>query len=342
MSAENYYTAYGLNGDPFFDSGNEKNIFLTPQINRRLKQIRESISTGAGVILVTSLPGAGKSLLAEKLPLLKEKSWDVSLVKGKEDLSSEVFASRVLMDLTGKLTVDEKMSVSLLHKHLDTSSREEKRPVIIVDDADKLSTDMLLFLFQLADLRFNETAFRIVLFANDSISEQLSKPALTELSSGNTETIFMPGFSYEQVLSYMKFRVAPFGEWDDLGFEDDDIERFYLASGGLPGGINILARSSLEQKLQPGSAGKGNARSMMLFSFLVLAVVGLMLFQGLQTTQQAPAQVVYKTAPVVEDNSSFADLSASRESLSLKLSEQLAIGSNKRDTAEMVSGGEEP
>ena len=219
MSDANYYNAYGLSADPFVDSGDEKNIFLTPQINRRLKQIREGISTGTGVILVSSLPGAGKSLLAEKLPLLKEKDWEVSLVKGKEDLDSSVFSSRVLMDLTGKLTVDEKMSVSLLHKHLETSFKEEKKPVIIVDDADKLSADMLLFLYQLADLRYNESIFRIVLFANDSISEQLSKPALAELSAGITQTIVMPAFNQEQLIAYMKFRVAPHGEWEQLEFE---------------------------------------------------------------------------------------------------------------------------
>ena len=341
MSNENYYSAYGLSGDPFFDSGDEKNIFLTPQINRRLKQVREAIAAGSGVVLVSSLPGAGKSLLAEKLPLLKEKDWDVSLIRAKEDLRSEVFASRVLMDLTGKLTVDEKMSVSLLHKHLDTSSREGKKPVIIVDDADKLSPDMLLFLYQLADLNFNDAVFRIVLFANDSISEQLAKPALAELSVGNTQVINMPGFNYEQVLSYMKFRVAPYGEWDKLELDDADIEHFYLSSGGLAGGINVLARTHLEQRLQPRAGGRNYGRPMMLFSLFVLAIAGFILFKDFQREEQVQTRVVYE-APPAQDSSSFADLSASRESLSLRLSEQLALENTSNETGSASISGDEP
>ena len=153
--------------------------------------------------------------------------------------------------------------------------------------------------------------------------------------------INMPGFNYEQVLSYMKFRVAPYGEWDKLELDDADIEHFYLSSGGLAGGINVLARTHLEQRLQPRAGGRDYGRPMMLFSLFVLAIAGFILFQNFQREEQVQTRVVYE-APPAQDSSSFADLSASRESLSLRLSEQLALEKTSNETGSASISGDEP
>lgn len=332
MDQENYYLELGLTGDPFADNDDNKNIYLTPQINRRLKQIREHISGNKGLLLVSSLPGAGKSLLAGKLPVLKAPDWQVSIIQANENLDVKRFASRVLLDLTGALVADEGKSVSLLHKHLDTSFKEQKKPVIIVDDADRLNMEMLQFLLQLADLKYNEAQFRVVLFANDAINEQLSKPGLAELSSGNVTSIFMPALSHEQVIAYLKFRVSPHGEWDQLQFEDSTIDYIYRASGGLPGGINFLAREKLQQAQAPVSQKRDYGRSLALFSLFVIALASYIFYEDFQQKDLEGGQRVNETV-IAEQDSSFPGLSASRDSLSLRLSGRL-LNSSMEQTPE--------
>ena len=70
-SNDQYFLEYGLERDPFPKDVIDKNIFLTPEINRRLKQAKQHIKSSDKLLLISSAPGSGKSLLAQKLIILK-------------------------------------------------------------------------------------------------------------------------------------------------------------------------------------------------------------------------------------------------------------------------------
>jgi len=153
ISESDYFLKYGLEKDPFPMGGIDNNIFLTPEINRRLKQAKQHITEGQKLLIITSLSGAGKSLLAQKLIILKETDWRTSLVIADENLETGSLSYSVMQQLLPEQNNDPKQAVSMLHKYLETSFREKIRPVIVIDDAEKLSFETLQFVLQLADLR---------------------------------------------------------------------------------------------------------------------------------------------------------------------------------------------
>lgn len=219
---DRYYLRYKLERDPF--PGTQDDIvYLTPQINHRVEQVREAIAGNHKVIVVTSSPGAGKSVLAEYLESVPEISWKISLVQAKATMSSESLAFSIISKALPNKADKPALAIPMLHKYLELSSRADFVPVFIVDDADKLSLETLKFLFELATLRYAEARFRIVLFADESLNGRLDDPALDNLAAGMVFSLHLPSLSREQTREYIDTRLNA-GE-DQSGRPRDHADR---------------------------------------------------------------------------------------------------------------------
>ena len=212
---DRYYLRYKLERDPFLGTQDDI-VYLTPQINHRVEQVREAIAGNHKVIVVTSSPGAGKSVLAEYLESVPEISWKISLVKAKATMSSESLAFSIISNKPA-------LAIPMLHEYLELSSRADFVPVFIVDDADKLSLETLKFLFELATLRYAEARFRIVLFADESLNGRLDDPVLDNLAAEMVFSLHLPSLSREQTREYIDTRLNA-GE-DQSGRPRDHADR---------------------------------------------------------------------------------------------------------------------
>ena len=266
--------------DPFPPGILDKNIFLTPEINRKLKQAKQHVSESQKVLLIASPSGAGKSLLAKKFLVLKETDWRPCLVKAEIDTDIESLAHSLVGQLLPEQHEKGPQTISMLHKYLEQSYKEETRPVIVIDDADKLPKKTLQFLLQLADLRYNESLFRILLFANESISETLEKAGVKELAADTINILTMLSFTSEQIRGYLKYKFSSCGDNIEIPFNDVEIEYIYKASGGLAGGINILAREMMQEAQGENKTGNKSIGVASLLSVILLTVVAYLYYEN--------------------------------------------------------------
>lgn len=280
ISEDKYYLEYGLEKDPFPEDVIDKNIYLTPEINRRLKEAKQHIKASEKALLISSAPGSGKSLLAQKLLILKEKDWQVSLTTAHSDSEPEVIAQSIIQQLLPDKEIGIPQATSMLHKYLEQSYQEKLLPVIVIDDAHKLSFDTLQFLLQLADLRYNDAFFRFVFFANESITETISKPGLKELAEGTIETLSMPCFTKDQIGAYLKYRFSSCGDNIEIPFSESEIEYLHKASGGLPGGVNILARQLLQANLNNDTESKSYGGITLILILLLVSFTGYQYYEN--------------------------------------------------------------
>lgn len=65
-------------------------------------------------------------------------------------------------------------------------------PVIIIENANELSLESLRFVLQLFALRYAESQFRIILFADDIINNRLDDSNLKDLTTGVLRNIHIP------------------------------------------------------------------------------------------------------------------------------------------------------
>ncbi|MFQ5658904.1 MAG: AAA family ATPase [Gammaproteobacteria bacterium] len=247
-----YYLKFDLERDPFPLDSIDNILYLTPELNRRLERIKELIISSQKLLLVTSSPGAGKSTLSDHLTSLKENNWMVSLVKGDTGMDVDSLAHAIIQKLFPDKSFETSKSVNQLHKFLETSALNGKVPVFIIDDAHKLSVETLEFILQLSELRFQETLFRIVLFADETINDRFAESQLKTLITNVFHHLYIPSFSRKQIGEYLDCRLSLCGKFKEYPFADKDIDRIYRVSAGLPGGINYLARQIMQDYILTG------------------------------------------------------------------------------------------
>ena len=108
--------------------------------------------------------------------------------------------------------------VSQVHKYLEHSARNGIMPVIMVEDAHKLPLEVLIFVLQLSELRYAESLFRIVLFADETINDHLDDPKLKGLTTGVIRNIHIPSFSEEETKEHIDKHLS----------SSNDVDEYYI------------------------------------------------------------------------------------------------------------------
>lgn len=338
-----YYLKYNLVADPFPVDVEDKVLFLSSELSNRLEHIKDGIISSQNVILVCSAPGGGKTVLSKHLATLKKPDWTVCLVKGDESLKPESLAHQIIQQAFPDETGEATQSVNKLHKYLEHSFREKIIPVFIIDDAHKLSFETLQFILQLADLRYNESLFRFVLFANDVIHDKLAKPGLEELCTGVIDSVYIPSLSKEQANTYIEYRLSSYGEVNKYPFDDDSLNYIYKISGGLPRGINLLAKQIMQAPSKLARVLKTSALVAFILILITISFFSTYLFlaeeadvkqtqtatlalppaQPLSEQIKEPLKVSKAPAKPVASAPAKASTRKVNESLSLKLSDMM-------------------
>ncbi|NNE37108.1 MAG: AAA family ATPase, partial [Gammaproteobacteria bacterium] len=293
---DQYFESYELTKDPFPVNAYDNILFLTPELTNRIQQIKKLIVETDKLIVVSSASGAGKSSLADYLDSIKEKNWKACLVQADTDMDRETLAYEIIQQASPDKADEKGMSIPQLHKLLELSSKTEQVPVFIIDDAHKLPIETLEFILELSALKYQETCFHFVLFANEAITDKLNSETLIELTSQLVTTIYLPSLSLAQLKEYIDNRLGSSGEINEYPFSDDDIKEIYTISAGLPKGVNILAREKMLAKLAPESKPK-TLLTISIASIIVIVLAAGFYLTSSQDPVTEPSQVIAVAPP---------------------------------------------
>jgi len=309
----NYFPKYDLVRDPFPIDHIDNVLYLTPELTpeltHRLDQIMAAITESEQLIIVTSAAGAGKSVLSDYLKSTPKAGWSISLVQAESTMDVESMAQEIIKQVDPDNAVDKAKSTHQLHKYLERSAKESTVPVIIIDDAQKLSFKSLEFVLQLSELRYGESLFRIILFADESLSDQLADPKLEDLVSGMVLNMHLPSLSEEQTKEYIDNRLSSCGEINKNPFTENAIKDIYNISGGLPKGINLMARQTMMDGINQGS-GRTNYLGLIAGAVIVIAVIPYLYFTFFTKEETKPVTVVntITSQDVMNDEPEFTSL----------------------------------
>jgi len=276
ISAENnnYYQKFHLIRDPFPLDVIDKVLYLTPELNHRLEILVTRINCGGPVQAVISPTGGGKTVIAEYLASLKQPNWLVGMVQGNTGQDKESLSLAILNKIFPDHEFEHGQAVNQLHTLLGTATLNGKIPVLIIDDAHQLSPGCLAFILQLAAMRHDDSRYRIVLFANESLNDHLDQQGMQCNREEVLTELNLPPLSPEQTKAYIENRLSLSGEINNSPFTDTDLSQIARISAGLPGGINLLARQAMQQKLGDVN-GHGMGRGRMLVAVCAVAILSV-------------------------------------------------------------------
>ena len=265
-----YFLKFYLDSDPFPLAEEDGVSYLTPELERRLERIAGLVENSEKLIIVSGALGGGKTTLAKQLAASLDSFWSIGMVKGGPSMDVDMLARALLEDVAPEELKNAPQPVTAIYKFLEFCDRGETSAVFIIDDADELPADSLKFLLQLFRQRYNETRFRFILLGNETITDRLEGLDADVRPDKGNDQVHLPSFSEQQTSEYVLYRLTACGLNRDSPITEEDIAYIHDVSGGLPRGINHLAR----QLLVARARGRAGRAGMLLRLALIVVVAG--------------------------------------------------------------------
>ena len=244
-----YLEYYGLKEPPFSITPDPRYVFLSERHRDALAHLLYGIGKGGsgGFVQLTGEVGTGKTtlcrLLLEQLP----ENTRVALVLNPK-LSPVELLETICEEL--KLDIVERRGslkglVDTLNAYLLDAYAQGLRVVLIVDEAQNLSTDALEQIRLLTNLETpTQKLLQIILLGQPELRDKLNDTELRQLAQRITARYHLTPLDRVETEAYVRHRTAVAGA-ARLPFSRLGLRAIYQRSNGIPRLINIIADRAL-------------------------------------------------------------------------------------------------
>jgi general secretion pathway protein A len=241
------YSAYfGLKEKPFAISPDPRYLFLSDPHREALEHLRQGIALDGCFLLITGDVGTGKTTVCRYL--LGER--DDCLLIPNPRLTPAELLSTICDGLHSVCagSFDCQNSREQIQAHLVASSKENKNVVLLIDEAQNASGDVLEELCLLADLEYEgKKLLKIVLLGQPELRRILEQVEVGAgpLSERVSSRYHLLPLDKKNTALYVRHRLVVAGESSRI-FSHSAVAKVYTLSGGVPRLINDLCDRALQ------------------------------------------------------------------------------------------------
>lgn len=221
-----------MNSHPFDLATNLDYLFSSREHGRVFQAILRAIERGEGLMSVTGEPGTGKSLLCERLAA---------------ELNGSLHPVYFPLPPDGPQGMTEAIDA-------EVKGRENKTPVILIDEAQGLSDECLDHIKALWNLRRDDGSLllHVVLVGQPELRERLSLPKFRPLAQRVGVAVELRRLKRSEIFAYLTYRLTKGGLGGKMRFTRGAASRLYGLSGGIPRLVNRYANAALKRAAEKG------------------------------------------------------------------------------------------
>ena len=243
-----YTSFFGLQEKPFAITPDPRYLYLSERHAEALAHLLYGINEAGGFIQLTGEVGTGKTTVIRSLLEQLPGHADVALI-----LNPRITPAEFLLTICEELHVpvpepgrgSTKVLMDLLGRHLLDTHARGRRVVLIVDEAQNLSTQTLEQVRLLTNLETATTKLlQIILIGQPELRELLDKPELRQLAQRITGRYHLNPLSAEESAAYVKHRMRVAGATAEV-FTPAALREIHRLSGGVPRIINVVCDRAL-------------------------------------------------------------------------------------------------
>ncbi len=242
-----YNKYFGLEEAPFSIAPDPRYLYMSDQHREALAHLLYGIRSEGGFVLLTGEVGTGKTTICRCLLEQLPDQTDVAFIFNPRLTAQELLAT--VCDefgiaypqgrAGGKLLVD-RLNAFLLENHA-----RGRKAVLIIDEAQNLSCDVLEQLRLLTNLETNRCKLlQIILLGQPELQTVLETPHMRQLSQRIIARYHLNPLTLPDVSAYVSHRLSVAGLERDL-FSRTALRKIYRLSRGVPRVINILCDRAL-------------------------------------------------------------------------------------------------
>jgi len=256
-----YEAFYGLNEAPFTLAPDPRFLYHCDSYDRVAQHVLDAIRRRDGIAVLTGDTGVGKTTLCRVVMEQLDRRTLTSFV-ANPSVTPEALIRNVLVDFgvastadvrTGRLSKASRDDLkSGLRDFLYSLAPLQAFAVIIIDEAQSLSEELLKEIGALADTGGEEQLLQILVVGEPPLLRTLSRSSLRSTFGRVSVRAALGSLAADEVGGYIAHRLQVAGASPRLEFQAAAIERLHELSGGNPRTINRIADRALS---------RGHARS---------------------------------------------------------------------------------
>ncbi len=242
-----YAEYFGLKDNPFSIAPDPRFVYMSPHHQEALGHLLYGTGEDGGFVQLTGEVGTGKTTLIRTLLEQQLPDVDVALTLNPR-LTVHEFLASVCDELqvsypAGSETL--KPLIDALNAHLLQTHAAGRRTVLIIDEAQNLSRDVLEQIRLLTNLETNrDKLLRIMLVGQPELRDMLGRDDLRQLAQRITARYHLGTLTRQQSDAYIAHRLEVAGGYGDI-FSPEALAEVHRLSQGVPRLINVICDRAL-------------------------------------------------------------------------------------------------
>ncbi len=243
-----YMSFFGLAEKPFAITPDPRYLYLSERHAEALAHLLYGIDNAGGFVQLTGEVGTGKTTTIRSLLAELPTHADVALILNPRVTPEEFLLAicdelHVALDAAARGSI--KATVDALNAFLLDAHARGRRVVLIVDEAQQLSADVLEQVRLLTNLETStQKLLQIILVGQPELREVLSRNDLRQLAQRITGRYHLDPLSRQESAAYVRHRLKVAGATGEI-FTTRALAELHRLAAGVPRLINVIADRAL-------------------------------------------------------------------------------------------------
>jgi len=241
-----YESFYGLREKPFNLTPDPRFLYLSKKHKEAFAHLLYGIRNRSGFVEITGEIGTGKTTICRTLLDQADPEVEIAFIFNPY-LSATELLRAINEDFGIKSSaVTKKELIDELNAHLLERRKQGKNCVLLIDEAQNLSTPVLEQIRLLSNLETDtEKLLQIILVGQPELQEMLSSPELRQLNQRITARYHLKPLDYNEMVQYIWHRITKAGGRGKIRFTPRALREIYKYSRGIPRLINAVCDRAL-------------------------------------------------------------------------------------------------
>jgi general secretion pathway protein A len=250
-----YEAHFGLRQRPFRTTPDSESYYPATTHEQALAQLTRALDDEHGLMLLTGEPGTGKTLLCHRLLARLGNEVTIVFLTNSHFRDRSGLLQAILYDLSLPYTglTEQELRLSLT-EYLLRNYGEGRRTVLLIDEAQHLSADLLEELRLLGNLEAQHgKAVQVILVAQPSILETICRTEMASLAQRLVVRLRLEALCLDESADYLMHHLRAAGCKPELLVDEEALALLSRGTRGIPRLLNQAGHQALSLACEAGA-----------------------------------------------------------------------------------------